>query len=63
MITVYLIIPKSKECRTWLFDNLILGEAQFWGKGIVVEHRYIEAIIKAMRIEGFKDGIDFEVMF
>ena len=57
-----MIIPKSKDCRTWLFDNLILAEAQFWGKGIVVEHRYIEDIIKAMRNEGFKDGQDFEVI-
>jgi len=58
--TVYLLTPLNGTCRQWLMRN-VSSDSSWYGKALVVEHRYIGPLVDTMRREGFKDGIDFEV--
>jgi len=59
--TIYLLTPLRGICRTWLMRN-VSSDSSWFGKALVVEHGYIEGLVETMRREGFRDGIDFEVV-
>jgi hypothetical protein len=57
--SVFLLIPKSDECRTWVDDNVAYDFGL--GNGIPVEHRFIGGIVEGLIADGFEYGQDFEV--
>lgn len=56
-IFVFILTPVSDTGRKWI-DKRIGPDAQRWGKGIAVEHRYIEDIVEGARL----DGLEVEFM-
>jgi hypothetical protein len=51
MSTVYLLRPLSEHARQWLDQN-ISEDSQWFGGALVVEHRYIGAIVEGIRADG-----------
>lgn len=47
-----LLHPLTEQAGEWLAEN-VDPEAQWWGTGLVVEHRYLEALIDGIHAEGF----------
>jgi hypothetical protein len=55
--TIWLLTPVSDEGHQWVADN-IPEDAQTWGKcSIVVEHRYVGAIIDGAMGDGLSVNI------
>lgn len=57
--SVYVLIPRSQAGQDWLDEN-IGQDAMSWGGGLVVEHRYLEAILEGMAADGLTPA-DIEV--
>lgn len=53
--TVFLVRPTTKEAQEHLRDN-VDDEAQWFGNGLAVEHRYIGGLIEALWSAGFSVG-------
>lgn len=52
--SIFILTPVSDAGREWIGDH-IPDEAMTWGaEGIVVEHRYIEAIISGAVADGLE---------
>lgn len=52
--SICILTPLSPECKEWTDENVGNDETQYWGKnGIVVEPRYIGAIIEGLTEAGF----------
>ncbi len=49
--SLYLIHPLSEAARDWLRDNVEDG-AQYLGRALAVEHRYIAALVDGMLSAG-----------
>lgn len=49
--TVFLFVPKNTVAQTWLDEN-IEGEVTVFGRGIAVEHRYVNALAAAIKADG-----------
>lgn len=50
--SLFILYPQSKIGREWL-DEHIAEDAMTWGDGgIVVEHRYVGAIIDGAQVDG-----------
>jgi hypothetical protein len=45
--SIFVLTGKTSEGKSWIEDHLIAGndEIQMWCGGVVVEPRYVEAII------------------
>lgn len=50
--TIYILSPFTPAAEAWLAEN-IGDDAQTWGRGIVVEHRYIGDIVEGIQADGF----------
>jgi len=53
--SVFLLMGTSLPGKQWIVEN-IPEDAQRWGRSIVVEHRYIAAIVEG----AMKDGLEVE---
>ena len=51
--SIYLLIPQTDAAKEWVEDNLP-DDAQTFGAGIVVEHRYIYDIVNGIRGDGLE---------
>lgn len=49
--TIYLLRPLTEDAEQWIEDH-IPEDAQTWGNAIVVEHRYIGAIVDGFQGDG-----------
>ena len=49
--TISVLTPKTNEAREWVASNL-QGEIQYWGKGVVIEHRYVSDILNGVMEAG-----------
>lgn len=60
--TVYLFIPLTERCRTWVDENVGVEDWQWLGSGFGVDHRYIGTLVEAALTEtGFELDVDFRV--
>lgn len=50
--TVFILWPKTENALEWCVEHLP-EDATRWGDSYVVEHRYIEDIVKGIRADGF----------
>lgn len=51
--SVSLIVPLNRKARIWLDENI--GEdVVYFGKGLAVEHRYLDQVIEGMMSAGLK---------
>ena len=55
--TIYLLHLESSAAFAWVEDHVV-GERQFLGAGLAVEHRYIEGVVAGM----LEDGLEIEVL-
>ena len=55
--SVYLLIPTDEIGKAWIKDNLQPG-SQSLGKGVAIEHRYIQDICQAICEEGIQKHFD-----
>ena len=60
MKEVYLLKPLTYLAQNWI-DNFIEPTATYFDSGVIIEHRYIHSVIKAMIRDGLKVNKDFEV--
>lgn len=50
--SIYLVRPRTTQAQAWIDDN-VQGYYAYWiGDTLIVEHRYIEALVAGMREEG-----------
>ena len=49
--SVFLLTPITQSAQSWVEENL-QSDAQWFGGGVVVEHRYIWAILEGIQNEG-----------
>ena len=49
--TIFLVTPCSKQAHSWLGEN-ISDDAQWLGGGVVVENRYVAALLAGIRRDG-----------
>jgi len=49
--SVFLLIPVTQSAQSWVEENL-QSDAQWFGSGVVVEHRYIWAILEGIQNDG-----------
>ena len=52
--TVYILTPCTTEAKEWLEEHVDLDNVQWFGRGIAVEHRYIEDIVEGARGDGLE---------
>ena len=50
--SVFLLIPENDEAKSWVSDY-IGDDVQTFGRGVVVEHRYIADIVNGIINDGF----------
>lgn len=50
--SIVLVHPHTNDVRDWLRDN-VDPEAQWFGRALVVEPRYVEQLVTALVDEGF----------
>ena len=51
--SLFLLIPQTEAASDWVEENLP-EDAQTFGGGIVVEHRYISDIVDGIRTDGLE---------
>jgi hypothetical protein len=49
--SVFLLIPVTQSAQSWVEENL-QSDAQWFGGGVVVEHRYIWEILEGIQNDG-----------
>jgi len=49
--TVFVLTPLTEAAKSWVSDFIDPG-AQRWGRGVVIEHRYISDIINGIEDSG-----------
>lgn len=49
--SIVLVTPMTKAAKTWIDAN-VSDEAQWFGKSLVVEPRYVWNLVKGMQDEG-----------
>jgi len=49
--SIFLVRPVSNSACDWLTEN-VSEESQYFGNALVVEHRYIEALIHGLQEAG-----------
>jgi len=50
--TIVLVRPLTPDCASWLAEH-VDEEAQWFGRALVVEPRYVEPLVTALIEEGF----------
>ena len=51
--SVTVVTPECDEAQGWLDDNVMTPETLTWGRGIVVEPRYLNGLIRDIVGAGF----------
>jgi hypothetical protein len=51
--SIFLVTPMNESARIWLRENTA-EESMYYGGSLVVEHRYVEALIEGMREDGLR---------
>jgi hypothetical protein len=49
--SIFLLRPLSQSAQSWIEENLP-SDAQWFGNGVVVEHRFIWAILEGIQNDG-----------
>lgn len=49
--SIFILTPNSDEASSWC-DEHLPEDVMTWGKGIVVEHRYIGDIVDGIALSG-----------
>jgi hypothetical protein len=49
--SIFLLYPLSQSAQSWIEENLP-SDVQWFGNGVVVEHRYIWAILEGIQNDG-----------
>ena len=49
--SIFLLHPLTNTARAWVSEN-IPDDAQYFGRAVVVEHRYIAAIVDGAQADG-----------
>ncbi len=49
--SICLVTPLTKECRTWLRDN-VQDDATWYGCSLVVEPRFLDNLVTGMTFDG-----------
>jgi hypothetical protein len=49
--TLYILRPNTDQAKAWVEEH-IESDAQKWGGGVCVEHRYIGDIVNGIQAEG-----------
>jgi hypothetical protein len=50
--TIFSLVPLTPDAKQWVADKVALNEVQTLGRTIVIEHRYIGAIIDGIEQAG-----------
>lgn len=51
--TIAVVTPKTQEAKNWLIENVAINEeTQWWGPGIVVEHRFLDDLLQGITNDG-----------
>lgn len=50
--SVVVLTPNTKAGKAWMQANIDVENAQVWGKGVVVEPRYVGSILDGLTAEG-----------
>lgn len=50
--SIVIVTPDTDEAQVWLDENVITPETMTWGRGIVVEARYISDLITGIKADG-----------
>lgn len=50
--SICLLQPLSRAGRAWLDEHVISSETLFWAGAVVVEPRYVGALVQGIRDEG-----------
>ncbi len=53
--SIFLLRPLSQSAHSWIEEHLP-PDAQWFGNGVVVEHRYIWAILEGIQNDGLAVG-------
>lgn len=48
--TVYVLTPQTKAAKQWVRDRI--EDGVWYGRGVAVEHRYIDPIVDGIRESG-----------
>lgn len=51
--SIFILTPHTPEAEAWVEEH-IPDDAQLWGNGIVVEHRFIDNIVEGARADGLE---------
>jgi hypothetical protein len=51
--SIFVVVPFTEAGKDWLDEN-VGGDAQVWGRGIVVEPRYVEDILVGAEDAGLR---------
>ena len=43
--SVFVVIPRTDAAKAWIEEHVDMEDVQTWGNGIVVEHRFIQALV------------------
>lgn len=49
--SIFMLYPLTTEARVWLTDHLA-EDAQWFGGGVAVEHRYVQDVVRGMTADG-----------
>jgi hypothetical protein len=50
--SIVVLTPMTEAARSWMQDNIDVENAQMWGKGVVVEPRYVGSILDGLTVDG-----------
>ena len=51
--SVYILTPQTDAARDWIEEH-IPDDAQWFGHGVAVEHRYVDAIVTGIIADGLE---------
>jgi hypothetical protein len=54
--SIFTLTPCTEGAQGWIDEHIDTEEAQFFGKALVVEHRYIDDILHGIE----QDGLEFQ---
>lgn len=53
--SIFLFYPRTEAAAEW-FENNVQDDAQYHGKSLVVEHRYVDSIVQGLNESGLTAG-------
>jgi hypothetical protein len=49
--SIFIISPLTDSAKDWIAEN-VSDESQWFGGGLVVEHRYVDTLVEGMENDG-----------